>query len=141
MLDIQGTTATINGEQVLSNPTLNQIDTSPQPTPMGATNSSLGGGGSSAGSNGQQGVYGGSGLNNIGLLMTTWGIYSKTGAQTFTVDDGSGAPVTCVVPSSVTLGAGWKFVAVTGISSCQVVGEQVQRLLRVRTSADIVVVK
>lgn len=79
-----------------------------------------------------------SGINNIGLLVTTWGKFTKTGDATFTIDDGSGVNVECVVPSGVTLSDSWTYVAVTGISSCQTAGSEVHRLLRVRDGTDIV---
>jgi hypothetical protein len=55
----------------------------------------------------------------------------------FTIDDGSGAIVKCSVPSGVTIDPNWQFVGVTGISSCEKVGEELYRLLRVRQQSDI----
>ena len=66
---------------------------------------------------GQMGVQGDSGLNNIGLLVKTWGRYQQVDATTFTVDDGSGLSVRCTVPSGTFLYSGWQYVSVAGISS------------------------
>jgi hypothetical protein len=78
------------------------------------------------------------GLNNIGLLITTFGQFVKTSDTTFTLDDGSGVMVKCVVPSGVNLNQPWTYTVVTGISSCEKVGEELHRLLRVREQDDIV---
>lgn len=109
--------------------------------PMGMRPQTLGGGdwcrwGSLQ--SGQKGVVGGTGLNNIGLLVRTWGKYTKTGDNTFTVDDGSGIGVKCVVPPGVTLSPTWSYVGVTGISSCERIGQSLYRLLRVRKQSDII---
>jgi parallel beta-helix repeat protein len=112
------------------------------PQPLSLANSSLGGSdffwNYSGESCGQQGITGAFGLNNIGLLITTWGRYTKTGDTTFTLDDGSGGNVKCVVPSGVPVSQGWKYVAVTGISSCEKVGNDIHRLLRLRSLVDLV---
>ncbi|MDO8586440.1 MAG: hypothetical protein Q7T82_05315 [Armatimonadota bacterium] len=71
-------------------------------------------------------------------LVTIYGKFTKTSDATFTLDDGSGLTVKCVVPTGVTTDSGWKYAVVTGISSCEKVGEELQRLLRVRNQGDIV---
>jgi hypothetical protein len=109
--------------------------------PLGLTAKALGGGDWSYDSEtgaGQQGVTGGTGLSNIGLLVRTWGRFTKTGDTTFTLEDGSGVVLDCVVPAGVALDPDWTYVAATGISSCQAVGGELHRLLRVRAAADIV---
>jgi hypothetical protein len=85
---------------------------------------------------GQQGVTGGAGMNNIGLLVRTWGRFGYVDQSTFTIDDGS-MSVKCVVPAGVTINPNWRFVGVTGISSCEKVGDQIRPLLRVRSQEDI----
>lgn len=78
---------------------------------------------------------------NIGLLVTIWGRIterdSASPANWFKIDDGSGIGVKCVVPSGVVLEPSWNFVGVTGISSCEIVGEELHRLIRIRTQDDI----
>lgn len=105
----------------------------PVPTPAGFTNRALGG--SPFGL--QPGMTGCAGFNNIGLLVRAWGKFTKTSDTSFTIDDGSGAPVKCVVPSGVTLNPLWSYVVVTGISTCYVDGSSYRPQIRVRTAADI----
>lgn len=87
---------------------------------------------------GQRGVTGGVGLNNIGLLVRTTGVCTYVDAHTFTIDDGSGVTVTCVTPPTILASTAWQQVAVTGISSIRRNGDTYERLLRV-TSVDSVV--
>ena len=87
---------------------------------------------------GQQGIIGASGLNNIGLLICTWGQVTSTGAGYFVIDDGSEVDVKCVVPAGVTPPSIGDYVGVTGISSCEMTGDDLYRLLRVRAQEDIV---
>ena len=105
---------------------------------MGMPNKNLGGSNQAydpASGAGQQGVTGGAGLNNVGLLVTTTGAFTYVDSQTFIVDDGSGVPITCVVPSTIVVNPAWQYVAVTGISSMSKSGETYSTLLRV-TSVD-----
>lgn len=66
---------------------------------------------------GQKGVSGSFGLNSVGLLVTTWGHFEKLTPATFTLDDGSGPVVRCIVKPGVTLSSAWKYLTVTGICS------------------------
>lgn len=90
---------------------------------------------------GQKGVLDGVGLNNIGLLVRAWGRITEKDSATpptwLRIDDGSGASVKCLIPSTVEIDPGWLFVGVTGISSCEKVGDDLLRLLRVREQSDI----
>ena len=79
---------------------------------------------------GQEGVTGGCGLNKTGLLIRTCGRFTKTSETTFTLDDGSAVVVKCIAPSGVALDPLWTYVAVTGVSSCERVGEELHRLVR-----------
>ena len=116
--------------------------------PLGMPNRSLGGGDwqyDGGTGKGQKGVKDGSGLNNIGLLVTTWGDVVEIEEVTppalptwFRIDDGSGVTVKYVVPSDVTIEDDWEYVVVTGVSSCEKVGDDLQRVLRVRDESDIV---
>jgi hypothetical protein len=87
---------------------------------------------------GQQGVAGGVGLNNIGLLVRVSGAFRYVDAQTFLIDDGSPSAVKCVVPGGVVLDPAWRSVTVTGISSCEKIGATLSRVLRLRSQADII---
>jgi hypothetical protein len=77
------------------------------------------------------------GPNNIGLLVTTFGKFTYVDAQTFTIDDGSGVNLKCIVPNGVILTPSWTYVAATGISSCENVLGELHRLLAVRGQGDI----
>jgi len=109
--------------------------------PLALTNTGLGGGDMDYDSGppacGQQGVADGSGVNNIGLLIKTWGEVAAAGADCFTISDGSSANVKCVVPTGVTLPTVGDYVSVAGISSCEKTGEELQRVVLIRTQDDI----
>lgn len=89
---------------------------------------------------GQAGVYGGRGLNNIGLLVRICGRITQRDtavpARWFRLDDGT-ASVKCVVPAGVTINPAWNYASVTGVSSCERPDGQLVRLLRVRSADDI----
>ena len=91
---------------------------------------------------GQQGITGALGLNNIGLLITTWGkvteIDTAVPARWLKINDGSCVNVKCAVPADVTIDPNWRYVTVTGISSCEKPDDSLLRLVRVRKLADIV---
>jgi hypothetical protein len=114
------------------------IKTSPGPGgpyPVFLANISLGGAALNAYTPGVAGAFG---VNNIGLLIKTFGKFTYIDTQTFTIDDGSGVNVKCVVADGVTIDPNWNYVAVTGISSCETVGSELHRLIRVRKQDDIV---
>lgn len=69
------------------------------------------------GTGGQKGVSNSFGLNNIGLLVITWGRFEKVNDTTFTVGEGAGLKIRCTVPGGTFLYSGWQYVVVTGISS------------------------
>ena len=108
--------------------------------PLGLNARALGGGDwqyDPAAGAGQQGIAGAYGLNNIGLLVRAWGRVTSTAADYFTIDDGSSVNVKCVVPAGVILPDQDDYVSVTGISSCEKVGDDLHRLVRVRDQSDI----
>ena len=51
------------------------------------------------------------------LLVRVWGKVTLAWDRWITIDDGSGAPITCELPASVKLDPTWKFISVTGIVS------------------------
>jgi len=53
------------------------------------------------------------------------------------VNDGGGDPVKCVVPDGVEIDSRSTFVRVTGISSCEKDGDDLLRLIRLRSAADL----
>lgn len=87
-------------------------------TPVGMNNFAVGGDDwKVVGTGGQMEASNSRGLNNIGLLVRTWGKYQKLDDITFSVDDGSGLFIKCTVPSGTFLYSDWEYVCVTGISS------------------------
>lgn len=94
---------------------------------------------------GQEGVTGGHGLNNIGLLVRTFGTVVATEPGFVYISDGSGVPTGETAPTGlkVSLPAGvaappsGSFVLVTGISSCYKSGNSVYPLLLVPDTASI----
>jgi hypothetical protein len=102
------------------------------------------GGGSAIGL--QQGITGGFGLNNIGLLVRTWGKVTLAGRGWFYLDDGSGVNSGCGVigihvdAPSMSLPTKGSYVAVTGISSCDLYLGNVVNTLRPRSQDDISVI-
>ena len=137
---IYGLMDTIDGERVLTNAAavLESLSTALIPEPLGMGNHGVVGGTQGL----QEGIFECSGLNNIGLLVRTWGQFTKLSETEFAVDDGSGVSVKCVVPAGVALDPDpqnpWQYVVVTGISSCYRDGDDLKRLLRVREQVDIV---
>ncbi len=92
--------------------------------PVGMNNMVLGGGNwHVVGTGGQFGVAETIGLNNIGLLVKTWGKYQQVNATSFTLDDGTGYFIKCTVPAGTFLYSGWQYVVVTGISSLYELGQ------------------
>ncbi len=103
-------------------------------TPLALTNKLLGGGDwmyDPIYGTGQRGVYGGVGLNNIGLLVRVCGKPTPVSSSDFLIDDGS-VPVLCRLPKDMEYDNRWRFIVVTGISSCYYDGINVRSLLRVR---------
>ena len=92
---------------------------------LGLANAALGGGDwqyNDLTHAGQAGASGASGLNNVGLLVRTWGRYAKIDASTFTLTDGSSQGITCTVKPDITLSSDWIYVSVTGVCSLHLDG-------------------
>ncbi|MDI6828552.1 MAG: hypothetical protein QME62_08730 [Armatimonadota bacterium] len=140
VLDIQGTMTTINGERAILEPELVEISSPITLKPIGLKNSEIGGSNFHYSEGppavGQKGVLGGTGLNNIGLLVRTWGRVESVGTDWFVIDDGSDVDLKCYAPCLV-LPEPNSFVVVTGISSCEESGSNLLRMLRLRSQNDI----
>jgi len=86
--------------------------------PVSMNNNALGGGDwSVSGTGGQRGITGSDAVNNIGLLVKTWGRFQMIDATTFALDSGEGLDIRCTVPAGTFLNAGWEYAVVTGVSS------------------------
>jgi hypothetical protein len=111
--------------------------------PVGISNYALGGStwlGTGGYTGRQRGVTGGIGLNNIGLLVRLCGRPTYLDSGSFTLDDGSGVGVHCLMPSGAAADPLWQYVTVTGISSIERIGEELHRKLLVRSADDVQVV-
>ena len=103
-------------------------------TSLGMANKQLGGANwnySKPTGAGQRGVTGGNGLNNIGLLVRTFGkVVAVDGSVTptwYTIDDGSNVNVKVVVQAGVGVPAVGSYVTVTGASSIYLSGSSYYR--------------
>lgn len=152
-VDVCGTVTTnSDGERCIS-ASLAYASAGDSVRPLGMRNSALGGGdwcyqtGSSVG---QQGIKGCYGLNNIGLLVRTWGKVTASGIDPrahvcwFYIDDGSAVKdgtgfvgVYCEADSTVIPPQVGSYVSVTGASGCEFFGADLVNVLRVRQQADI----
>ncbi|MEN6520585.1 MAG: DNRLRE domain-containing protein [Armatimonadota bacterium] len=100
--------------------------------PYGVINKQVGGGavGSAIGPDG------GSGINLVGVLQTTWGrVSSLISGSSMTVDDGSGTPVKVIGPTGMATDG--CCVKVTGVSSIEKTGTGYGRVLRTRLADDV----
>ena len=143
-ITVTGKLATLNKERQLNTPTITPTGHVDPLAPLALTNLALGGGPLNSRT---PGVRNGTGVNNIGLLVTTWGtvkarlsgsyIYLDDGAA---IKDGTGNQGVRVDISSLSgytappLGA---YVVVTGISSTHVVSSEPQRKVKVVQASDI----
>jgi len=144
-----GTLGTSQGERFINQATVSKTGQPGEPSPLGLPNRNLGGGPFAYGA-GQSGVLGGSGLNNIGLLVKTWGKITHNGNTYIYIDDGSaledGSGYTGVRVETSHLASGNNigfpsvddYLVIDGISSCMVLNNEIVRVLRPRSQADIV---
>ncbi len=152
LLRVEGRAGTRDGERCLLSPEITVLQAGEAPVPLNLTNAAAGGGGFNYDpfppAIGQQGVGGGFGLNNIGLLVRTYGRVTAVANSYLYIDDGSllldgtetnGAPNAGMrVAAAAGLVPG-DFVSVTGISSCFTTSTgMLARQILPRDSGDIV---
>ena len=162
---VYGVTDTVGGERVIRSTALEAAGGPADVAAVGMPNRDLGGGDfcyDPGQGTGQSGVVDGIGLNNIGLLVRTWGRVKSAdpGSKTFVIDDGSGRDIKCVGPRRLpypddppnptnpdwgaepdpdfSLPAQDAYVSVTGISSCEVSGQsELVSVVRLRDQHDL----
>lgn len=117
-----------SGERCITSPQLLNSEGGYDVNPVAMTQKNLGGGTLA----GQQGVAGGIGLNNIGLLVVVTGLATYVDDSTFTIEDGSGRNVKVVCPYGSAPYTG-TFVTVTGISSCEKISGSIGSVVLVPT--------
>lgn len=141
---VEGRLAVKDGETVLENCLITKTGSAPTPKPLGITVANLGGGdfafdpGPPA--RGQQGVAGGVGLNNVGLLVRCCGKVAAAGAGYFVLNDGSlpaGSGVTVLLPTGVSAPEPGRMAAVTGVCGTMLRAGQPEAVLLVRTASDV----
>lgn len=140
-VNVSGTLATLHsGERAIIDPSVAVVGAG-EVGPVGMPGRHLGGSSwlyDPLSGAGQVGIFGSTGLNNIGMLVTVWGrvTHSSLWDDYFYIDDGSAA-VSGGDPRGVYVEASGLevpeygcYVSVTGISSCELVdGHIVSRLL------------
>ncbi|MGQ9922855.1 MAG: S8 family peptidase [Armatimonadota bacterium] len=153
VVELFGTVGQISGERAILGAQITKTGFAGEPRPLGMTNRNLGG----AQMGRQQGVVDqysfprkmATGLNNIGLLVSTWGKVTAVGTDWFYLDDGAGLDdggvntgVFVHCPNVVRPGLN-RYVRVTGISGCEIQqGSPVpRRVLRPRRQSDIEIIK
>lgn len=133
VVNVIGTmSTTASGERQISGSIVIIASTAAEITPLGMPNRSIGGGDLG----GQLGATGGKGLNNVGMLVKTWGVVTASGAGYIEVDDGSG-PVridTTTLASQPGVGA---YISVIGVSSLYKPALDRLPVVLIRDSADI----
>lgn len=136
-VDVLGTLATTaDGERQIAGTVVVIGATQTPLEPLGMPNNRLGGGDLGSPPLGQMGVTGGFGLNNIGLLVKSWGEVTSAGAGFVTIDDGTG-PIrvdTSVLVSQPVVGS---YISVVGLSSLRQNGPDHDRLLLPRAGGDV----
>lgn len=104
--------------------------------PVGMNNKNVGSGNMGTPPNGQVGVTGGVGTNNVGLLIRVWGNIIDSGTDYIIIDDGSGTPVRIDTAGLASV-PGTGYINVTGISSLYKSGSDTLRLVIPRKRDDI----
>ncbi|HUV03597.1 MAG TPA: Ig-like domain-containing protein [Armatimonadota bacterium] len=146
MVSASGVMSTVGGERALVGADVLTLSSSnPLPPPLGMINRNLGGG-----SFGLYvpGITGGFGLNNIGLLVTTWGRVTQIGDGCLYIDDGSNLLDGTLTGGEENIGvrvicdpAGYEsgdYLVVTGISSCfETPSGQIARRILTRKPEDV----
>jgi len=147
-VDVVGVVRTNSaGERYIDASAVTLVGTVADLRPIGFVNGRIGGGdwfyNESTGA-GQKGIAGASGLNNIGLVIRTWGRVTYANTDYFYLDDGSalndgsGHIGLKVWAPGLTIPAQGSRAQVTGISSCFKPDGNLRRLILVSTPDDIV---
>jgi hypothetical protein len=140
-----GTMTTVSGERMIEASAVVPGSGGLEPTPVGINYETLGGWGlhwdPGPPPTGQRGITGAIGLNNIGLLVKTWGkvleIEDAISPTWFTLSCGTGDIIRVELPPEVDPPGLNEYVSVTGISSCMESGTTLVRKMKVRRQSDI----
>lgn len=136
VLGTLGTTA--DGERQIAGRVVIIAGVTAPPVALGMNNKTVGGatvGFPPLGQEGITGVIGG--VNNLGLLVKTWGQVISSGAGFVVIDDGSNTPVRVSTEQLASVPGVGHYIIVVGASSLQDVGGNKERLVLPRDSGDI----
>ena len=125
-----------SGERQIAGPIVVIASTASPLTPVGMPGRTVGGGNFGTLPAGQSGATGGRGVNNVGLLIKTWGQVTATGAGYVEIDDGSGV-VTVDTSTLASPPSLHSYVSVIGISSLYESEGSWLRLVLPRRSDDV----
>jgi len=143
LIYIRGTTTASGAERAINATSISIIThNSSVPAPLGMANKSVGGGklGYQSSIRAYRTLPDGTlsstlwqatGLNNTGLLVRTWGLITPVDYSTFSINDGFGLDVKCILPSGMSLDPSWSHATVTGISSCEQSGSEIRPVILV----------
>ncbi|MGQ9456578.1 MAG: hypothetical protein ACUVRS_12190, partial [Armatimonadota bacterium] len=131
-----------NGERVIKNASILSAVHGAALGPVGLRCSFMGGSDQFGASGiGQQGVIGGMGPNNIGLLVRVWGelraVQTQTGVVWYVNDGSLPDPGLKVDFGSINPPGDGVYAVITGISTCEVADSGLISVLRARSEADI----
>lgn len=137
VVDVSGPMSVSDGERQIGCNVLSPAGVMDNPpAPLGIRGDYLGGGPMNSYT---PGITGACGLNNIGLLVKTWGKVTSVGSGYFILQAKPMVNIKVKCGSLATPAVN-KFVEVTGISSCEIDSGAITRALRVRTQSDIQVI-
>ncbi|HUV04373.1 MAG TPA: S8 family serine peptidase [Armatimonadota bacterium] len=140
IVTVSGTLQTLAGERTITNPVVTVTGSGDQPTALSVVNRDVGG---SALNIYTPGVTGGTGLNNVGLLICVWGRVTAVGSDYFYLDDGSnlagasGYTGLKVITGVLSKPGSDQYAAVVGISSVEVDGSTIRPVVRPRRGSDL----
>ncbi|MDO8586902.1 MAG: S8 family serine peptidase [Armatimonadota bacterium] len=134
-IEVTGTLATVNGERQINASSIRILMKQQSPPPPMALNAAALGGSDCPGT---PGISGGYGLNNIGLLVTTFGTVTSITTNRFYLNGGTASEIG-VAANGFTPPPAGKFVAVTGMSSVEIRDGLPKSLVRPRRQTDVIV--
>lgn len=138
LVDVIGTLGLSDGERFITAGAINNLGAADEELkPLAVRGDILGGSSLNQFTPGITGAYG---LNNIGLLVTTWGKVVSAATGYFYIEPQTGVDVK-VISNSLTQPSIGSFVTITGISTCEVISGAFGRAILPRQQSDIVIVK
>jgi hypothetical protein len=138
VVNVIGTLGTTReGERQLTGPIVIIVSSHDPLAPLGMPNKSVGGGDWGTPLLGQYGVAGATGLNNVGLLIATWGRVTEKGTGYLLITDGSGDAIRVSTAGLSTIPDENDYICVIGISSLYKPGSDRLRLVLPRADSDV----